>query len=150
MALSAGTYQGRIGSRTYSMRRNWPVDNASMISDYGAVMVSGRRGVGCCGDDMVGVSGLGTAQPLWTTDPTQIIGYWTLTSGPMKGNTFVVTRQLDVSPEQAFGPGTFSATDPRTGKLAPGLAARAQRAGMVITAVGVATILGLAVFAMRG
>jgi len=67
------------------MRRNWPVDNASMISDYRGV-VSGVAGLGCCGDNTQGLGALDAA----------------------------------------------------------------QRTGMVITAAGVATILGLALFAMRG
>lgn len=147
MPLSAGTYQGRVGSRTYSMRRNWPVDNASMISDY-AVMVSGRAGVGRCPSE--GMAGLGAAQPRYLSDPTQIVGYWTLTSGPMAGGTFVITPETEADPAAHFGPGTFSATHPQTGELAPGLAARAQRVGMAITVAGVVTVLGLAVFAARG
>ena len=144
MALSAGTYQGRIGSRTYSMRRHWPEDIARSVPDY-SVMVSGRAGVGHCGCPGEGMAGLGVAAPAWTSDPTLIVGYWTQTNGP----TFVVTPENEADPSVMFGPGTFSATDPRTGELAPGLAARAQRLGMTITVAGVVTVLGLAVFAMR-
>lgn len=73
------------------MRRNWPVDNAAMISDYhGVVSGVGRVGVGCCGmEPMQGFSGVGA---------------------------------LDAG----------------------------QSIGMAITVAGVATVLGLALFAMRG
>jgi len=128
------------------MRRNWPVDNASMISDYHGVV----SGVGCC-DGEVGMSGFGALPPAYLSDPTLIIGYWTNSkNNPMSpGATFVVTKDQSAPPEQLFGPGTFSATDPQTGKLAPGLAAYSRRVGVAITVAGVVTVLGLALFAMR-
>ena len=44
MALAAGKYQGRIGSRDYSMVGTWPSDSARWISDYRPIIT---QGVGC-------------------------------------------------------------------------------------------------------